>query len=118
MGTINCVGTLYAKAGSEEALASLLNEFVDTVQAGDPGTLAFGFFEGDAPGSYYAVEIYKSSEDALGHLANVGPLFPRLSELLDPDKYEQLQVFGDPSPALREQYDAFDAVYRAPYRAF
>lgn len=117
MGAINCVGTLHAKPGSEEALARLLNEFVDTVEAGDPGTLAFGFFEGDAPGSYYAVEVYKSSEDALAHLANVGPLLGRLGDALDPDRHERLQVFGDPSPALREQYDAFDAVYRGPYRA-
>lgn len=118
MAAINCVGTVTAAPGKEEELKALMDEFVDTVQAGDPGTLAFGWFESGTPGTWYAVEVYKSSEDALGHLANVGHLFGRLAELLDPDRHVPLQVYGDPSPELRERYDAFNAVYHVPFRSF
>ena len=118
MAAINCVGNLKAKPGGDAALRDLLAEFVDTVRSKDPGTLAFGFFESGTAGEYTAVEIYRSSEDALVHLENVGPLLGRLAELLDPEAHQPLQVYGDPSPALRERYDAFDGVYHAALGAF
>ena len=117
MPKIHCVGHLTAKEGKERDLESLLQEIVDAIEARDPGTVAFGFFHADEPDSYIAIEVYEDSDAALGHLANVGPLLAKLGDVIDSTGGEPLQVFGDPSPALREQYAAFGAVYRPALRS-
>jgi quinol monooxygenase YgiN len=117
MPKIHCVGHLKAKAGKERDLEALLQEIVDAIEARDPGTVAFGFFHADEPDSYIAVEVYEDSEAALGHLQNVGPLLAKLGDLVDTDGGEPLQVHGDPSPQLREQYAAFGAVYHPALRS-
>jgi quinol monooxygenase YgiN len=117
MPKIHCVGHLKAKAGKERDLENLLQEIVDAIEARDPGTVAFGFFHGDEPDTYLAVEVYEDSDAALGHLQNVGPLLAKLGDVIDGAGGEPLQVFGDPSDALKEQYAAFGAVYRPALRS-
>jgi len=111
MSAVTFIGSVTAKAGSEGELATMIKEFVETVRAGDPGTLSFGFYETEVPGRYIAVEVYKDSDAVAGHLDNVQHLFGRLGDLLDPDAHETPHVYGDPSPAVRERYAPFAPEY-------
>jgi quinol monooxygenase YgiN len=117
MAKIHNVGHLKAKAGKEQELKTLLNEIVDAIEARDPGTVAFGFFEAGEPDTYVAIEIYEDSDAALGHLDNVFPLLAKLGDVTDSGGGQPLQVYGDPSPALREKYAAFGAEYHPELRS-
>ena len=78
-----------------EALATIRNE---------SGTLQHDWFFSDDGTQCVVREAYASSDDFLAHLAGAGPLLGRLVELgggLD------LEVFGEPSAALRDAISAF-----------
>ncbi len=69
------------------------------------GTLGYDWFFGDDQTSCMVRERYASSEAVFAHLGNVGPVLGRLVELGGGLK---LDVYGDPSPELREALAAFE----------
>ena len=71
---------------------------------GEPGTLQYDWFFSDDGANCVVRETYASSDAVLAHLGNVGPLLGRLVEL---GGGLELEVFGDPSPTLREALAAF-----------
>ena len=79
-----------------EALATIRNE---------PGTLQHDWFFSDDGARCVIREAYTSSDAFLAHLAAAGPLLGQLVELgggLD------LEVFGEPSAALRDAIAPFE----------
>jgi len=66
---------------------------------GEPGTLQYDWFFSDDGTRCVVRETYRSSDDVLAHLGNVGPLLGRLVEL---GGGLELEVFGEPTPALRD----------------
>jgi quinol monooxygenase YgiN len=84
-----------------EALATVRDE---------PGTLQHDWFFSDDGVQCVVREHYASSDAFLAHLANAGPLFRRLVELGGGLK---LEVYGQPSAALRDAVAAFQPrIYR------
>lgn len=77
---------------------------------GEPGTLRHDWFFSDDSAECVVREAYASSDAFLAHLAGAGPLLARLVEL---GGGLELDVFGEPSPALRGAIAAFQPrVYR------
>ena len=81
----------------------LAGEALDAAR-GEPGTLQYDWFFSDDGTRCVVRETYRSSDDVLAHLGNVGPLLGRLVEL---GGGLELEVFGEPSPALRDATAAF-----------
>jgi quinol monooxygenase YgiN len=71
---------------------------------GEPGTLQHDWFFSDDGGQCVVRETYASSDAFLAHLAGAGPLLGQLVEL---GGGLELEVFGEPSPALRDAVAAF-----------
>jgi quinol monooxygenase YgiN len=113
VGTITLVGHVTARSGHEADLASLLDELVASARERDPGTLSYGFYAEDEPGSYSVVEVYRDSDSVIAHLDNAGPLLGRLGDLLAPGVDGAPHVYGDPSVELLERYVPFGPVYHA-----
>jgi quinol monooxygenase YgiN len=87
----------------------LVGEALVTIR-GEPGTLQHDwFFSGD--GARCSVrETYASSDAFLAHLAGAGPLLRQLVEL---GGGLELDLFGEPSPAVRDALAAFQPrIYR------
>ena len=78
-----------------EALATIRDE---------PGTLRHDWFFSDDGAQCVVREAYASSEAFLAHLAGAGALLGRLVEL---GGGLELEVFGEPSAALRDAVAAF-----------
>lgn len=89
-------------------------ELVEKIRTTDKGTLAFGVYPtGD--GEYIFLELYKDSEAALSHLANVGELLGRMGDLAD--MTAPLEVYGDINDQLRETYAGWNAQVLTPIGA-
>ena len=71
---------------------------------GEPGTLQHDWFFSDDGAQCVVREAYASSDAFLAHLAGAGPLLARLVEL---GGGLELDVFGEPSAALRAAVAAF-----------
>ena len=87
----------------------LAAEALATVR-GEPGTLQHDWFFSDNGAQCVVREAYASSDAFLAHLAGAGPLLGRLVEL---GGGLELEVFGEPSAALRDAVAAFQPkIYR------
>jgi hypothetical protein len=71
---------------------------------GEPGTLQHDWFLSDDGGQCVVRETYASSDALLAHLAGAGSLLGRLVQL---GGGLELEVFGEPSAALRDAVAAF-----------
>jgi quinol monooxygenase YgiN len=71
---------------------------------GEAGTLQYDWFFSDDGTRCVVREIYADSQAVFVHLGNVGAALGRLVEL---GGGLELEVFGDPSPELRDAIAAF-----------
>jgi len=82
-----------------------LNEFMDmsskcftVVKAKDPGTLQYDWFFNEDKSECVVREKYADSNAVFAHLGNMGDLLGKLLQVSD----MSLEVFGNPSPELRQ----------------
>jgi quinol monooxygenase YgiN len=106
-------GRARAKDGDVARFEAWAAELVEKIRAGDPGTLAFGVYPTGSNAEYVFLELYRDSEAALGHLANVGPLLQRMGDVAEPAG-GPLEVYGEISDALRDSYAAWNAEVLVP----
>ena len=71
---------------------------------GEPGTLRHDWYDSEDGARCVVREAYTSSDAFLAHLAAAGPLLGRLVEL---GGGLELELFGEPSPALLDAVAAF-----------
>ena len=90
-----------ANAGAFKQLAA---ELLQTVR-GETGTLQYDWFFNEDGTQCVLHEAYSNSDAALVHIGNAGPSIPRLMELSGGLK---LELFGDPSAALRDAIAPLD----------
>ena len=86
-----------------DQFTELAAEALATIR-GESGTLQHDWFLSDDGARCVVHETYASSDAFLAHLAGAGALLGRLVEL---GGGLELDVFGDPSAALREAVAAF-----------
>jgi quinol monooxygenase YgiN len=82
----------------------LADEALTTIRD-EPGTLQHDWFFSADGARCIVRETYASSDAFLAHLAGAGPLLGQLVEL---GGGLELQVFGEPSAALRDAVAAFE----------
>lgn len=86
-----------------EGFRHLAAQLLETAQ-NEPGTLCYDwFFDGDGT-RCVVLETYRDSDAVLAHLAGAGANLIRLVEL---GGGVHLDVFGDPTPTLREALAPF-----------
>jgi quinol monooxygenase YgiN len=88
---------------ASEQLKQLAAEALATIR-GEPGTLQHDWFFSDDNAQCVVREAYASSDAFLAHLTGAGELLGRLVEL---GGGLELEVFGDPSAALRDAVASF-----------
>ena len=71
----------------------------------EPGTLQYDWFSNEAETTCIAHEEYQDSTALLAHVAHLGVLFNTLLELGGGCRFE---VFGNPTPELREATAGLD----------
>jgi quinol monooxygenase YgiN len=109
MSAITLRVRLQARAGAEAEFERWASE-VCAAAGSETGTTGFAYYRDERDGSYVALETYESSEAVLAHLENfagASELVGRLGGLVERTG-DRLEVYGDPSPEVREAY--------APYR--
>ena len=96
-------------ADAADQFTQLAAEAMATIR-GEPGTLQHDWFLSDDGTRCVVRETYASSDAFLAHLAGVGPLLGRLVEL---GGGLELEVFGEPSAAVRDALAPFrPRIYR------
>ncbi|MBX3509570.1 MAG: hypothetical protein KF700_00095 [Hyphomonadaceae bacterium] len=103
-----------ARAKDVRAFEAWAAELVEKIRTTDKGTLAFGVYPVGAGDEYIFLELYKDSDAALSHLANVGDLLGRMGDVAEITA--ALEVYGNVSDQLRETYAAWNAVVLPSYR--
>ena len=86
-----------------DQFTQLAAEALATIR-GEPDTLQHDWFFSDDGARCVVRETYASSDAFLAHLAGAGPLLGRLVEL---GGGLELEVFGEPSAAVRDAVAAF-----------
>jgi quinol monooxygenase YgiN len=95
--------------GAADQFKQLAAEALATIR-GEPGTLQHDWFFSNDGDRCVVRETYASSDAFLAHLAGAGPLLGQLVEL---GGGLELEVFGEPSAALRDAIAAFrPRIYR------
>ena len=102
------------RAKDVKAFEAWSTVLVEKIRTTDKGTLAFGVYPAGG-GEYVFLEIYKDSEAALSHLANVGEILGRMGDLAD--MTAPLEVYGDINDQLRETYAGWNAQVMKPFAA-
>ena len=108
--TLHVRATMTVHDGKLNALQQLLAE-ARPAALNNPGLLHYEFYLDAARTRCVSVEAYQNSEAALTHLVSMGEVVGKLMELVD----IELEIYGDPSPALR---DALAALEPEVYTAF
>lgn len=76
---------------------------LECVREHDTGTLEYDWYLSEDETRCIVLERYRESEAVLEHIANMGALFDDLLATAD----MSLEIFGEPSPQLREAASAF-----------
>lgn len=91
----------------------VLSEAIERT-AKEPGTLLYDWFSDAGQSQWVVRETYQDSDSHLKHIENCGDLigeFARLGGGLVAD------IFGMPTPQLRETLDPFSPNYFTPFRS-
>ena len=110
-------GRARAKNGDVKRFEAWAAELVAKISASDPDTLAFGVYPTGENDEYVFLELYKDSQAAIGHMANVGPLLQRMGDVAD-QTGDPLEVYGEVSDELRDMYAAWNAKVLAPVEQY
>ncbi len=100
--------------GQEAALRALAKTFVERTKT-EPGALAYEWSFSDDNSRLHIHERYASSEAALAHLANMGPVLGNLLALVS---VERLDCYGSVSDAFREATRDLPMVYHTQFAGF
>jgi quinol monooxygenase YgiN len=84
--------------GKLEAFRAAAAGCLRSVQEQDTGTNQYDWFLNEDQTEAVVLEKYRDSDAVLEHIANLGANFGALLETCD----LSLEIFGDPSPELRE----------------
>ena len=107
---------LKAKSSREDDLEAWMQEIVERIRAGDPGTTAFGFYKDAASGGYVCIEQYRDADSVVAHFGNVADLLQKLGDLVEPGD-EPVEVCGNLSPEIREHYIPWNPRFLTPVAA-
>ncbi len=100
--------------GQLGALKELTTEFCSATET-EPGVMSYEWSTGPGGKTLHIHERYVDSDAALAHLANIGPMIPRLMELVS---ITTIECYGDASPAFREAAKDYPNVYYHTYAGF
>ena len=96
MKQIKAKALLKIKEGKLDAFKNLVPQFISTVKEKDPGTLNYDWYLNEKNLECTVLETYTDSDALLTHVAHVGELLQKLSELSE----IRLEVYGNPSKQL------------------
>lgn len=94
--------------GKVDALKALTESFVAQTR-NEPGTLAYQWSISEDNSTLHIYERYTDSDAALAHLGAIGPLLPKISELVT---ITGIDCYGAPAEAFRQ------AVAEMPFNFF
>lgn len=104
------------KPGQLDAFKAMADEMTKTVQADEPGALAYEWTISADEGTCHIYERYTDSEVALAHLKWFGKNYgERFMSLAD---QRRLTVYGSPDQATRKVLDRLGATYMTPVVGF
>ena len=103
---IRSVAEVSIVAGKLDEFKKIATEAIERVEANEPDTLSYEWFFNDDESKCYLLEWYKNSEAVLAHLENIGDL---LGSLVEISSTNRLEIYGDPSEALRQTLEPFGA---------
>ena len=97
MNTIRIIARAQIHPGKLEAFSETAAACLAATR-GDPGTQSYEWYLNADHTECVVLEVYDDSNAVLAHLANLGDLFGQLMTVSD----LTIEVFGDPSPELRQ----------------
>ena len=97
MNTIRIMARAQIHPGKLEAFSETAAACLAATRR-DPGTQSYEWYLNADRTECVVLEVYDDSNAVLAHLANLGDLFGQLMTVSD----LTIEVFGDPSPELRQ----------------
>ncbi len=97
MNTIRIMARAQIHPGKLEAFSQIAAACLAATRR-DPGTHSYEWYLNADRTECVVLEVYDDSNAVLAHLANLGDLFGQLMTVSD----LTIEVFGDPSPELRQ----------------
>lgn len=102
--------------GELRNLKELMKEMVDSVEANEPGTLAYEWsISGDGK-QCHTHELYQDSVATVAHLTNFKATYA--ARLMSMGLATRFVVYGNPDASVREALEGFGAIYMSPLGGF
>ena len=98
MSELHVIARCKIHEGKLEAFRAAAAGCLRSVQEQDTGTHQYDWFLNENQTEAIVLEKYRDSDAVLEHIANMGDIFGALLETCD----LSLEIFGEPSPELRE----------------
>ena len=98
METIKANALFTIKEGKLDEFKQLIPQFISVVKEKDSGTLNYDWYLNEDNMECMVLETYKDSNAVMEHAGNVGELLQEAMGLSD----LQIEVYGNPSDALKE----------------
>ncbi|NNF28060.1 MAG: hypothetical protein HKN73_12615 [Gemmatimonadetes bacterium] len=109
MSAIQATARLNIHDGRIGEFRELAERCIEIVRTKDTGTLQYDWFLDEASSECVVREEYRNSEAVFEHMENLGPVLGDLLALCEMD----LEIYGQPSPALTDVLTEFGArLYR------
>ncbi len=106
--TVAYVVELTIEEGKQDAFKQKAAKYIEQVEAGEPGTLAYQWFLAEDGSRCLLYENFADSNALLAHLANVGPSLPDLLAIAPITRFE---VLGEASADARAALADFGTVH-------
>lgn len=97
MNTIRIVARARIHPGKEESFTEIAAACL-AASRNEPGTQSYEWYLNADRSECVVLEVYDDSNAVLAHMGNLGDLLGKLMTVSD----LTIEVFGDPSPALRQ----------------
>ena len=107
--------TVAIKDGQKETFEGVMNDMVQAVNSGEPGTVGYDWFIGDDDSTVHIHEWFEDSAAAAAHLGNFGAFAERFMGAADPTG---ITCYGPASDELRGILDDLGASYMGRWGGF
>lgn len=109
MGEVSWIFSVAIKTGEAANLKTLVEEIADATEVNEPDALSYHWYISEDGLRGEVHEHYKNSSAALEHLSTFNTHYAdRIMTMIEP---EGMVVFGDPSPALKQELAGANPVF-------
>ncbi len=118
MSALRFTSKFHVRPGKGDDFRKAVEDIASLVEASEPGTVIYEFYEAPGGGSGFVHEHYQDSDAFLAHVRNTGHLF---GPLMQAAEFSDTIIAGSPSDEVQKMFSGGDGhgavAFFAPMRA-